>query len=197
MRDDAEQVLTTLIERRGPSSETYGILGRVYKDRWEEAARAGEKLRARALLDQAIEAYNLGFQADQRDAFPGVNAVTLMEVRDPPDSRRLKLIPVVQYAVERKMANVSPDYWDYATLVELAVLTNDSDAAQSSLGVALTKVRESWEPETTARNLRLIREARARRGEAAEWQQDLEGELGRAAARSKAASAVALTADPG
>jgi tetratricopeptide (TPR) repeat protein len=181
-RDEAEQVLTTLIERRGPSSETYGILGRVYKDSWEDAARAGEKLRARALLDQAIDAYLLGFQADPRDAYPGVNAITLMEVRDPPDPRRLKLVPVVQYAVERKMASGSPDYWDYATLVELAVLANDSDAAESSLGVALTKVRESWEPETTVRNLRLIREARGRRGETKGWHQDLEAELGRAAA---------------
>jgi hypothetical protein len=91
----------------------------------------------------------------------------------------------VQYAVERKMASGSPDYWDYATVVELAVLANDTDAAHSSLGTALTKVRESWEPETTARNLRLIREARVRRGEEAEWQQELESELVRAAARTR------------
>ena len=35
----AETVLTRLLEKRGPSSETYGILGRVYKDRWEEASK--------------------------------------------------------------------------------------------------------------------------------------------------------------
>ena len=33
----------------------------------------------------------------------------------------------------------------------------------------LAAVREVWEPETTARNLKLIREARAGRGEAADW----------------------------
>lgn len=33
----AEKVLLELPERRGPSSETYGILGGVYKDRWEAA----------------------------------------------------------------------------------------------------------------------------------------------------------------
>ena len=179
-RDEAEEILSTLIARRGPSSETYGILGRVQKDRWEDAVRAGDKLRARALLDQAIEAYRLGFEADPRDAYPGINAVTLMEVRDQPDPRRVKLLPLVQYAVERKMAGGTPDYWDYATLVELAVLANDEESATTSLGNALTKVRESWEPETTARNLRLIREARSRRGPLPPWQQEVEDELIRA-----------------
>lgn len=38
--EEAEKVLKDLIDRRGPSSETYGILGRVYKDRWEAALKA-------------------------------------------------------------------------------------------------------------------------------------------------------------
>jgi hypothetical protein len=34
----AEKILLELIEKRGGgTSETFGILGRVYKDRWEEA----------------------------------------------------------------------------------------------------------------------------------------------------------------
>ena len=40
--DEAEEVLLGLLERRGPSSETYGILGRVYKDRWETALSQGQ-----------------------------------------------------------------------------------------------------------------------------------------------------------
>ena len=44
--------LRALIARRGPSSETYGILGRVYKDRWEAAAKAGEDLAAEGLLER-------------------------------------------------------------------------------------------------------------------------------------------------
>ena len=44
---------------------------------------------------------------------------------------------------------------------------------------ALAAVRESWEPETTARNLRLIREAREKRYEAVAWAMELENELNR------------------
>ena len=78
--------LLELIEDHGPSSETLGLLGRVYKDRWE-AAREGSVLRAEGHLDQAIDAYRRGFEADWRDAYPGINAVTLMEIRDPGGAR--------------------------------------------------------------------------------------------------------------
>jgi hypothetical protein len=180
--EEAERVLLDLIAKRGPSSETYGILGRVYKDRWEAAARAGETVRARGLLDQAIEAYLKGFETDWRDAYPGVNAVTLMELREPPDPRRKALIPVVGYAVERKIAAGQPDYWDHATRLELAVLAGEQRRAEDALAAALAKVREVWEPETTLRNLKLIREARERRGKAQPWLTTIEGELANQAA---------------
>jgi MAP3K TRAFs-binding domain len=179
--DQAERVLTTLIDERGPSSETYGILGRVYKDRWDAAVSAGESLLARALLDKAIAAYLKGFEADWRDAYPGVNVLTLMELKDPPDERRKALAPVVRYAVERRIAGGKPDYWDHATLVEVAVLTNDESQAIASLGEALALVREPWEAESTARNLRLVREARERRQQHPAWATEVEATLQRKA----------------
>jgi MAP3K TRAFs-binding domain len=175
--DEAEQVLTALIERRGPSSETYGLLGRVYKDRWEAALGAGDTFSAAGWLEHAIDAYLKGFEADWRDAYPGVNAVTLMELQDPPDPRRDALVPVVAYAVARRIAAGKPDYWDYATQLELAVLGRQEAKAVSACGKALARVRESWEPETTVRNLRLIREARARRGEVLPWAASIESAL--------------------
>jgi hypothetical protein len=178
---EAERVLVDLIGARGPSSETYGILGRVYKDRWEAAAKAGEAILASALLDKAIDAYRNGFEADWRDAYPGINAVTLMLLRTPPDARAGELLPIVRYAVERRIASGKPDYWDYATLVELAVLGKDEHAATRALGDALAVMRAGWEAETTARNLRLIREARAARAEDVPWAKAIEDELSRKA----------------
>ena len=92
-----------------------------------------------------------------------------MELKDPPDDRRRKLIPVVTYAVERRIAAPRPDYWDHATLLELAVLGRDGIAADKALANVAASVREKWEPETTARNLRLIREARERRKQDRPW----------------------------
>ncbi|GLS17018.1 hypothetical protein GCM10007874_00330 [Labrys miyagiensis] len=162
--DDAERILLELIDARGPSSETLGILGRVYKDRWEVAAKSGETVRARVLLKKAIDAYRRGFEADWRDHYPGINAVTLMELSDVPDTEQARILPVVSYSVERRIAAGRPDYWDWATLLELAVLTMDRATGERALGEALTVMRESWEPRTTARNLKLIREARTKRG---------------------------------
>jgi len=167
--EKAERVLLELIERRGPSSETNGILGRVYKDRWRAARDAGRTPQAKGLLKKAIEAYLAGFEADWRDAYPGVNAVTLMELADPPDPRREELLPVVRYAVRRRIASGEADYWDHATLLELAVLAGEQDAAADALSDALAAARESWEPRSTRGNLLLVRDARAGRGEEVGW----------------------------
>jgi hypothetical protein len=182
--EEAETVLLDLLEQRGVSSETLGILGRVYKDRWEKTKDRGkennrleDKLAARAILDKAIDAYMRGFEADLRDTFPGINVLTLMDVKDPADPRIGRIMPIVRYAAERRVAKGQPDYWDFATLLELAVLRKDTEEAMDYAGRALAVVRESWEPETTARNLRLIREAREGREEDITLIKDIESAL--------------------
>jgi tetratricopeptide (TPR) repeat protein len=159
---EAEDVLKALIQERGGSSETYGILGRVYKDRWQKAANP---FVAKGELDRAIDAYMRGFESDWRDAYPGINAVTLMEVRNPPDPRRIEILPIVRYAASRRVAAGAPDYWDYATLLELAILAKNEAEATENLTRALPIIRAKWEPETTLGNLRLISKARKERNE--------------------------------
>jgi hypothetical protein len=170
----AERVLLELIERRGPSSETYGILGRVYKDRWLKAVTAGKAILAQGLLDNAIDAYVRGFEADPRDFYPGVNAVTLMNLRQPLDPRSAELLPVVKYALDRKMRSGQRGYWEYATTLELAVLGSDLNGAASALANAVAAPHESWMPASTIENLRLIRNAREQRGTAEPWLEQIE-----------------------
>ncbi|MGF1469583.1 MAG: TRAFs-binding domain-containing protein [Sandaracinaceae bacterium] len=163
-RARAQAVLEGVIEQQGPSSETNGLLGRIHKDRFVIAKEAGSAA-AGGHLRQAIEAYVEGFEADWRDAYPGVNAVTLLEVQGTADAlaRKERLLPVVRFAVEQSLRGTKADYWDHATLLELAALAGDADRAREHLEDALAMVREPWEPETTANNLRLIRRAWAER----------------------------------
>lgn len=175
---EAIDVLNKLIEDRGGSSETYGLMGRVYKDRWMMIKDDPDKsFEAESLLEQAIETYYKGFLADLRDAYPGINTVTLMEIKEKPDERRTSLLPVVRFAVEQEIGAKKPDYWDYATLLELAILEKNEPAAKDALKKVLPLIREVWEPKTTAKNLELIRTAREKKGEDVKWQKMYEDEL--------------------
>ena len=88
---------------------------------------------------------------------------------EPIDARR---------AVADDDATGKPDYWDHGTRLELAVLAKDEERAMRAFGDALTSVREKWEPETTARNLRLIRQAREQRGAIEPFEQRSQAQLG-------------------
>ena len=170
-RDEALEILERVVKEQGPSSETCGLIGRIYKDRWMEARTAGDRFLEQGYLDEAIRWYVQGFEADWRDAYPGINAVTLLDVRGDAASqeRKAEMLPVVRYAVNQRLRRSKPDYWDYATLVELAVLDNDEKSATRLLGNALAAQREPWESQTTANNLTVIAEARAARGAAQSW----------------------------
>lgn len=182
-REEALSVLEGVLAERGANSETCGLIGRIYKDKWTEAKSSGKAILAAGYLDRAIEMYRKGFDADIRDYYPGVNAVTLLEIKGDPESLALqqRLLPVVRFAVEQKMS-ATADYWMLATLLELAVLADDRSAAAKGLSATLTAIRESWEPLTTANNLKMIRDARAERGSDAGWIDELIAELNTASA---------------
>jgi hypothetical protein len=107
-----------------------------------------------------------------------------MEACNPPDQRQKTIVPIVVYAVERSIQSGGGDYWAYATLLEAAVLTKERDSAEAALEKAVALIREHWEPETTARNLRLISEVRRVRGEIYQWADVIQQQLESRAARS-------------
>ena len=65
-----------------------------------------------------------------------------------------ELLPVVRYALKRKI-NQQEDYWAVATEFELALLTGEWAAAQTSLG-RMWPLGGSFEFETTLHNMELI-----------------------------------------
>ena len=101
-----------------------------------------------------------------------------MEMQDKPDPRQAEILPVVRYAALQK-ARRSGDYWDHATLMELAVIGRDAADAEERLPDVLASVprRAPWQLETTERQLRLIRELREKRSEDAAWIKGLEDAL--------------------
>lgn len=174
---DSIVVLENLIKRNGPSSETLGILARIYKDRYVYHKKNNEILKANANLDKAIETYLLGFETDTRDYFPGVNAVTLMNIKG--DKRMHNLAPAVLYATENKIKSKTPDYWDYATVIELAVISNDTKSAAEYLGKVMTLPFNPFERKSTIGNLKLIIDKKKNDGEDVKWIEEIADELGK------------------
>jgi hypothetical protein len=169
-RAQALTMLETLEREQGPSSETSGLLGRIYKSQWQEEQAAGGP-KVRQYLTQAVDAYVRGFETDWRDVYPGINAVTLLHVKGDPKAlrQRDRLLPVVRFAAERRLEAPKPSYWDHATVLELAVLADDQEPAEEQFDQVITTWSETWQPETTAGNLKLILEAREQQGGQMEW----------------------------
>lgn len=157
-RDRAMSTIKQLIDDLGPSAESFGILGRIYKDMYAEAQSAGSA-RAGGYLDLAIEAYTEGFEAEPSDFYPGTNAITLLLKRGQ-DGDREKidyLAPLVTFAAVRRGGERSSDYWTVATVMELAVVSRDYDMAERCLkrAIALPGL-EGWMLKTTRNNLILV-----------------------------------------
>ncbi len=183
-RAEALRILTDVAEQQGPSSETMGLIGRIHKDEWKEAVEADDVVAAMGHLDQAITAYRRGYMADQRDAYPGINLLTLLDIHGERESlaEKDRLLPVVRFAVDQRLVGATPDYWDYATMLELAVLQNESGEAMKHLAKAVATIRETWEPGTTANNLQMIEQSRKARGEETSWLKKIIIELEKRAA---------------
>ena len=164
MIGEAENTLQQLETDGKASSETYGIWGRIHKDRFERAYKAGNARDARFHLNNALLYYEKGFESDPRDAYPGVNYVTCLELLGERE-RTLRLLPAVEYAVKAKMKRKKADYWDYATLLELAVIENNYGAATEFFDDAKPLASESWMLGTTKANLDKIIAYRKERGE--------------------------------
>jgi hypothetical protein len=145
------------------TSETYGILGRIYKGRAEAEAHAGDDSASAAAMKRAVEAYEAGFRLDPRDYYPGVNAVTLRLRRGKPEDINVlrSLLPVVHFAVERAPApeDEMERYWQEATKLELACAGRDWDNAREQLQEVLGIDAMGWMRETTIGNLKIQKQA--------------------------------------
>ncbi len=155
-RDRAVSILEEQLAKRGHSPETSSLLARIHKDKYDEALKADDARRARGSLARAIELYRAGFNADPRDYYPGVNLATLLTLDGSEEAKaeRAQVLPALSFALGRLGGLNTTDYWQAATILELAILGGDSKTANRALDVilALDGV-ESWQFGSTKDNL--------------------------------------------
>jgi MAP3K TRAFs-binding domain len=153
-REEAEQLLLAITDKFGADPETNGLLGAVYKGMMDD--NKNDEVLYPVYYKKAVEAYLAGFEADPRDFYPGINALTLMFYSDTQDERFNKFMPLVTYAVERLLNTKTKDYWTQATALELAVLDMNAAKAKEYLASALFCNPDGWMKKTTADNLQKI-----------------------------------------
>jgi hypothetical protein len=163
-------MLESILDELGPDPETLGLLGRVHKDRHRELAET-DPFQAEAALDAAISAYERGFGADIRDYYPGVNAVTLLMLKGTDEAyrRARELSPVVAFAVAGRRGLESHDYWDLATVLELAVVNLDAPTARAALRRLLYVGAPAWQLRATLENLERLQTAHRNREADPAW----------------------------
>jgi hypothetical protein len=166
-QERAIALMEQLIGETGGDSETFGILGRIYKDRYDQAKARDDTAAAADNLAHALQHYRAGFEKNPRDYYPGINVVTLLLQRDD-DAARVELaaiLPRVRQAVQEKLESGRPDFWDLATALQLAVVARDWSEAERTARLAVAQAPAGWMVETTLRDLRAIGEKVAQGGD--------------------------------
>lgn len=161
-REKAISLLEELIKEHGSYPETLGILGRVHKDHRYKEFKNKDDIMASGALDDSIDAYTRGFVSDPRDYYLGVNAVTLLIEKGDEDAlkKAKELAPLVSFVVARRGGASSRDYWDVATVLEMACINNDWNVTTRTLPKVLslaTLKKGSWMPKTTMENLIMLK----------------------------------------
>jgi tetratricopeptide (TPR) repeat protein len=158
-QDRAIALMEQLVAEPGADSESFGILGRIYKDRYEQAKAQNDSAAAAVNLDRALKYYRAGFEKNPRDYYPGINVVTLLLQRDD-DASRAELnaiLPRVRAAVQEKL-EAGPDFWAVATDLQLAAIARDWPAVNQAVGRVAALATSGWMLDTMLRDLRVLKD---------------------------------------
>lgn len=108
---EAAQILLESIKKRGPCSGRAEFLVGFINTSRQPRHKLGKTTSCSGLDKESSQAYMQGFERDWWDIYPGVNALTLVQMCHPPDSRFSRILPVVPYANERRLVSGQKDHW--------------------------------------------------------------------------------------
>lgn len=152
----------------GESPESYGILGRIYKDKYTQTSQIG-------YLDKAIESYEKGFNLDIRDFYPGVNLATLLLQKGDANSisKMKNIITILQYTLSQNQIN--SDIWQQCSFIEILCLQQDWEKAVSKEDALLAMLPKPapFVLNTLKNNLSLIKQAFNKQGIFAQQLQEI------------------------
>ena len=159
-QERAISLMEQLLSETGGDSETFGILGRIYKDRYDQAKARGDQAEAAVNLQKAIEHYRAGFAKNPKDYYPGINVVNMLLQRDDQEAKTelAAVLPKVREAVQEMLEIGRASFWEFATAAHLAAVARDWTEAEHAARQAMTQAPSRWMVESTVRDLRAFAE---------------------------------------
>jgi hypothetical protein len=159
-QDRAIALMEQLVAETGGDGETFGILGRIYKERYERAKRRNDPGGAAENLERALQYYRAGFDKNPKDYYSGINVVTLLLQRDD-DAAQAEIdaiVPRVRAAVQEKREAGRLDFWELVVDLQLSAVARDWPGAEGAARLAAAQAPSAWKLETTLRELRAVGE---------------------------------------
>jgi tetratricopeptide (TPR) repeat protein len=154
-RDRAIALMEQLVAETGGDGETFGILGRIFKDRYERAKLEDDSAAAAENLARALQHYRAGFEKNPKDYYSGINVVNLLLQQDT-DAARAELadvVPRVRTAVREKREDGPLDFRELAADLQLAVVARDWAAAEEASLMVAAQAPSPWMIESSFRDL--------------------------------------------
>lgn len=147
-QDRAVALMRRLVDETGGDPETFGILGRIFKDRWRTTHDPTD-------LKEAVSDYRRGFELQPNDFYTGFNAVALLFIQNEPaaDAELAGLLPRVKEVVQQRLTSGETDYWVFSVALEIAVIERDWSGAGTLLDRALALRPSAWVRESSAESL--------------------------------------------
>lgn len=164
----AEFAVKDILRKGVRDSETFGILGRVYKDRWLERRRgtpSGQVFDSKdELFIASLNAYWDGLQCNPTEIYPAINILILLRIVGYKAANVRGLQRYIEELLEKrsqygeKRPQYRDPYFDVVTKVELYSAVGRFELALRFAREAANR-GERWELETSLRTLDLLRAA--------------------------------------
>jgi tetratricopeptide (TPR) repeat protein len=152
---DAIAALQELVATAGATSERYGLIGGRFKKLANQATDPRVK---RDRLNQAIDAYEQGMQADLNDYYPSSNLPRLYRQRgdkgDPERARGAAAVAV--HACERSLKLNPADEWVRPTLLGMAFDAGSTSKAEELAAQVTKEGAAAWKLQTTLDDLQAV-----------------------------------------
>jgi hypothetical protein len=155
-QDRAIALMEQLVAETGGDAETLGVLGHIYKDRFEAARADHDEAGAAENLQRALACYRAGFEKNPKDLYLGFKVVALLLHRqDPSGAAELAaFLPRIRAAVKEKLDSGRPDARDVAMNMQLAAIAGDWAEAEAAARRLLEQAGPGWMVESARRELR-------------------------------------------